>query len=193
MESRSRARPFVAVGAVIGILSLALFRLPESFVSQIENNRPLSGPQSDWAYRLLFLAALGQALYGGFVALHAERLEKARKEDSRIRRMSRERLLTSVARTAAGMILLTLVYALAAFAVTRQRGGYWLFLALIVAQTAWYLRQVGVVGRWLAFQVDDPHLPQIGEDASWQGAPPDYVPPVARGLESTSESQNTSG
>ena len=193
MESKGRSGPFVAVGAVVGILSLALFRLPESFVNQIENDRPLSGPQSDWAYRLLFLAALGQVLYGGFVALHPERLEKTRKEDPKTRSLSRERLLTSVARTASGMVALTLVYGLAAFAITRQRGGYWLFLALIGAQLAWYLRQVGVVGRWLAFQSDEPDPPENGEDAGWHGAPPDYVPPVARGLDSPSGPQRNSG
>ena len=193
MESKGRSGPFVAVGAVVAIVSLALFRLPESFVSQIENDRPLSGPQSDWAYRLLFLAALGQALYGGFVVLHQERLDKARKKDPKIRSMSRERLLTSLFRTAAGMVALTLVYGFAAFAITRQRGGYWLFLALIGAQVAWYLRQVGVVGRWLEFQSDDPDLPEDGDDAAWHGTPPDYVPPVVRGLESPSGPQRTSG
>ena len=193
MESRGRGGPFAAVGAIVGILSLALFRLPESFVNQIENDRPLSGPQSDWAYRLLFLAALGQALYGGFVTLHPERLEKARKKDPKTRAMSRERLLTSVARTAAGMIALTLVYSLAAFAITRQRGGYWLFLVLIVAQMAWYLRQVRVVGSWLAYQPANVNPLEDGPDASWNAAPPDYIPPIARGLEPTSDSQSTSG
>ena len=99
--------------------------------------------------------------------------------------MSRPRLLGSIARNAAGMIFLTFVYGLAAFLVTGQRGGYWLFAVLFLAQGASYYRQVGDIGRWLAFQ---PEVVAQPSSAVWIREPDDYCPPLARSLTPVTES-----
>jgi hypothetical protein len=171
--------PFALVSAVLMVLSIALARLPESLVEQLERNSPLTGTEAGWAYRLLVAFAVIQVLYGGFRVLRVEQVKKAQETDAKVALMSRSRLLATIARNAAGMIFLTFVYGLAAFLVTGQRGGYWLFAVLFVAQGAWYYRQVGDIGRWLAFQPESVSRPS---SAVWRREPQDYCPPLARGL-----------
>jgi fatty acid desaturase len=55
-------------------------------------------------------------------------------------------LIVSVAWTTAGIASLTLVYGVAAFALTGLRGGFWLFVVVELLQGAWYFRHVCVVG-----------------------------------------------
>jgi hypothetical protein len=167
------------------VLSVAIARLPESLVEQLQRNSPLTGTDAGWAYRLLAGAAAAQILYGGFRVLRIERVRKAQETDPKVARMSRPRLLGSIARSAAGMIFLTFVYGLAAFLSTGQRGGYWLFAVLFLAQGAWYYRQVGDIGRWLEFQ---PEVVARPSSAVWVREPDDYCPPLARSLTPVTES-----
>jgi hypothetical protein len=87
------------------------------------------------------------------------------------------------------MVFLTFVYGLAAFLVTGQRGGYWLFAVLFIAQAAWYYRQVGDIGRWLGFQ---PEVVAQPSSAVWVREPGDYCPPLARSLTPVTESSHGS-
>jgi hypothetical protein len=180
-----RRPPFAVVLAVLMVLSVAVARLPESLVEQLQRNSPLTGTDAGWAYRLLAAAAAAQVLYGGFRVLRIERVRKAQETDPKVARMSRPRLLGSIARNAAGMIFLTFVYGLAAFLITGQRGGYWLFAVLFLAQGAWYYRQVGDIGRWLGFQ---PEFVVARSSAIWVREPDDYCPPLARSLTPVTES-----
>jgi hypothetical protein len=147
-------------------------------VNSLERGRPLTTPQAGWAYRLLAFFAIAQALYGGFVVFRIEHVKRARDRDARVATMTHERVITSLSRNAAGAALLTLIYGTASFVVTGQRGGYWLFPVICLLQGAWYFREIGRVARWLAFQ------PQAQGDipAQWEREPPDYCPPLARGL-----------
>ena len=181
---QQRWPPFALVLAVLMVLSLAVARLPESLVEQLQRNTPLPGTEGGWAYRLLAAVAVVQVLYGGFRVLRVERVKKAQETDAKVARMPRPRLLGSIARNAAGMILLTFVYGLAAFLVTGQRGGYWLFVVLFLAQGAWYYRQVGDIGRWLGFQ---PEVVAQPSSAVWMREPDDYCPPLARSLTPVTE------
>jgi hypothetical protein len=171
--------PLAFVLSVLMVLSVAVARLPESLVEQLQRNSPLTGTEAGWAYRLLVAVAVAQVLYGGFRVLRVERVKKAQDTDPKVARMSRPRLLSSIARNAAGMIFLTFVYGLAAFLVTGQRGGYWLFAVLFLAQGGWYYRQVGDIGHWLGFQ---PEVIPRPSSAVWVREPDDYCPPLARSL-----------
>ena len=175
-----RWTPLLVVAAVLAIAYVAMARLPESYVAQLARSRPLGSDEADWAYRLLALAAIAQAIYGGFVLLHTERIHKLRTTDDRVGAMPRTRVLTLVVRTAATLVLLTFVYGIAAFVITGQRGGFWLFAVLTVFQGAWYVRQVNAVARYLDFQ-PDPEPPK--PSGAWKQPPPDYTPPLARGLQ----------
>lgn len=175
-----RTRPFVIVAVVIAVVCIAVLRLPDTFLALLDRNTPFTTAQTGWAYRLLAFAALAQALYGGFVLLRPDHVEQARKKDPKLAAKSRAQVVGIVARTAASMTLFTLLYGLAAFGVSGQRGGFWLFPLLALAQGTWYYRQVGQIGSWMGFQ------PEAGSDAPprglWQREPPDYCPPLARGL-----------
>ena len=164
---------------MVAIVSVALIRLPESFVNSLERGRPLTTPQAGWAYRLLAFAAIAQALYGGFVILRVDHVKRARDRDPKIAAMTHDRVIASLSRNAAGMVLLTLIYGVASFAVTGQRGGYWLFPVICLAQGAWYFREVGRVARWLTFQ---PEVRSGVVPTVWEREPPDYCPPLARAL-----------
>lgn len=179
MGSRSlRLNPFLVAAAVILIVSLAVLRLPESFVVRLENESPFSTSQAGWAYRLLVFAAIAQAAYGGFVLLQVERVRTARAKDPKAAEMSNRETIRALARNAASMVVLTLVYGGAAFYVTGQRGGFWLFPLIALLQGAWYLRQVGQIARWID-QQPEPKPP--GRPApAWQPEPPDYSPPLGR-------------
>ena len=175
-----RTRPFAVVLVLIGIICIAVLRLPDTFLALLDRNTPFTTAQTGWAYRLLAFAAVAQALYGGFVLLRPDHVEEARKKDPKLAARPRSQLVGIVARTAASMTFFTVLYGLAAFGVSGQRGGFWLFPLLAVAQAAWYYRQVGQIGTWMGFQ------PEAGSDAPprglWQREPADYCPPLVRGL-----------
>lgn len=180
-----RRRPFLVGAAVLLIVTTALFRLPETFVEKLYRHRPFDISTSGWVYRLLAVAALAQAAYVGFVLLRTERVKRARERDPRLARSSKQEVLASLARNASMMALLTIVYGLSAFALTGQRGGYWLFVVLSLLQLAWYYRAVGEIHGWLGFQ------PEFATTTSGEGSttPPGteqthYVPPLARGAQS---------
>jgi hypothetical protein len=181
-----RTAPFGIALAIGAMLTLALFRLPELFVARFERERALSFGQAGWAFRFLVMAALAQAAYGGFVVLRTERVRKAwaaRTPDRPERdgkRLSRARVARSAASTAASMIFLTFVYGIAAFVVTAERGGYWLFVLIALGQAAWYFRRVGEIVTWLRFQPEPAY--KDPNKAPWVREPPDYCPPLTRGL-----------
>ncbi len=179
-EPRNDPKPFVIAGVLLALACIVMARLPESFVATFYRSRPFSSAQSGWAYRLLVVAAVVQAAYVGFVLLRPERLASAGTG------LSRAAAAKSAGRLAAVCASLTLVYGIASFFVTGQRGGFWLFPLLMVAQLAWYYRQVGEIVRWLAFQ---PEVEEEGPEgpASWNVASGDFVPPLARGLPGHSE------
>lgn len=173
-----RRIPFAVAGAVLVVVSIAVARLPGSFVAQLERNRPFDMSGSGWLYRLLVLVAVGQALYVGFVALGIERIGEVRAKDAKMARMSRTEAVRSVSRTAATVALLSLVYGLASFALTGERGGFWLFALLCGAQLAWYYRQTGQIAAWMEFQ------PEFVADSSGSVPPDtvDHTPPLAQGV-----------
>ena len=183
-----RLRPFAIVALAIVVVCIAVLRLPDTFLALLERNSPFTtSAQIGWAYRLLAFAALGQALYGGFVLLRPERVDQARKQDPKLAARPRSQLVGTVARNAAWMTFFTMLYGLAAFGVSGQRGGFWLFPVLAVAQGAWYYRQVGQIGSWMGFQ------PEAGSDGPargvWEREPPDYCPPLVRGLRPAPEAR----
>jgi hypothetical protein len=165
---------------VLGIVCLAVIRLPGSFLTQINDHKPLDDTQAGWAYRLLVFVAMAQAVYGAFGVLQTERVRKARERDEKVRAMSREEIVVSLARNAAGMCALTLVYGLAALGLTGQRGGFWVFPGLILLQAAWYYRQLGEIAKWIEFQ--PAFIATEPPTSGWSPGPPDYTPPLARGL-----------
>ena len=175
-----RIRPFAVLGAVGVVIGVAIARLPDIFVAQLARRRTLTDPQAGWAYRLLALAAIAQALYAGFLLFRPERLARARSEDPQLRALPKIDVVGSVARNAAAITGLTIVYGIAAFIVTGQRGGFWLFPLLALAQGAWYYRQVGEVARWMELQADE--APQVRSKVVWQREPRDYSPPLVRWL-----------
>jgi hypothetical protein len=179
-ELWARRRPaFIFAIAVLAIVSIAIARLPDSLVSSIENNRTFTNSQAGWVYRLLALAAVVQGFYGGFVILRIDRVKRAREADPKVAEMTHERVIGLLSRNAAGMVMWTLVYGVAAFVITGERGGFWLFPFLCLLQLAWYFREIGAIARWLEFQPE----PEIGDaPAAWVREPPGYVPPIARVL-----------
>ena len=188
METRLERRwtPFLVVATVLAIAYIAMARLPESYVAQLARSRPLESVQADWAYRLLVFAAIAQAAYGGFVLLHTDRIGAVLAGEGRRVGLTRQRVLTLVVRNAATLITLTFVYGVAAFVITGQRGGFWLFALLTVLQGAWYFRQVNEIARFLDFQREpEPERTQ----PTWRKPPRDYSPPIVRGLQSPAPSQ----
>jgi hypothetical protein len=182
-----RRSPFAVALAVSGILCLAILRLPDTFVENLGQDGPLNASQADWAFRLLAVFAILQILYGAYFVLRVERVGKARVDDPKVARMTRLEIMTSLSRNAAGMVFLTVVYGVAAFVATGLRGGFWLFPGMALAQAAWYYRQLGEIGRWLVFQ-EEPVEDKTR--AEWRREPPDYAPPIARGLEPAGDSSN---
>jgi hypothetical protein len=180
-----RIRPFAVIAVVLVVVCIAVARLPESFVEVIQRRSPFTFSQGGWAYRLLAFAAIAQAAYGGFVLLRPSKVQRARSSDPKLARVSRAKLTSLVAHTAASMITFTLAYGIAAFAVTGQRGGFWLFPVIAVAQGAWYYREVGQIAGWIGFQketeIDD------RSRGAWVREGPDYCPPIARGLQPVSK------
>ncbi len=180
-ELFERRRPaFLFAAAIIAIVSVAVARLPDSLVNAIERNRFLSTPAAGWAYRLLAFFAIALIVYGGFFVFRIDQVKKSRTEDPKVAAMPRVRVVQSLSRNAAGMVLLTFIYGLAAFGVTGERGGFWLFPFLCCLQAAWYFREIGDVARWLGFQPDT--AVAVVPEAVWKREPPDYCPPIARSL-----------
>lgn len=173
-------RPFAVVAALLLVLCIAMARLPDSLVSLLDRNSPFTSGQQGWAYRLLAAAAIAQALYGGFALLRPARVERARRTDPKLAEMPRAKLIRMVARTAASMLMFTLAYGIAAFVVSGQRGGFWLFPVIALAQGAWYYREVGQIAGWLGFQRE--HAANDASRGMWVREPVDYCPPIARGL-----------
>ena len=138
------------VAAVALIFAVALFRLPEEFVASLKRDRPLDLAAAGWLYRLLALIAAGQAAYIGLSLLRPERVRADRSKDPKLSAASLEGVTRIVARNAAGMAALTLLYGLGAFILTGERGGMWLFLLIFVAQMAWNYRQTGQAAALLA-------------------------------------------
>ncbi|MEA2488190.1 MAG: hypothetical protein QOF16_1844 [Actinomycetota bacterium] len=174
-----RRVPFAVAAAIVAIVALAVVRLPGLFLTQIQQDRPLTAAQAGWVFRLLAAIACGQAVYGGFFALNPERIKRSRERDEKLGAMPPLDIATSVARNAAGMILLTLVYGIADLFLTGERGGFWLFPLVVVAQATWYYRQVGQIGRWLSFQPAPQRAPLHGTIPE---IPSDWAPSIARGL-----------
>jgi hypothetical protein len=172
-----RRIPFVVVGTVVAVVAVAIFRLPELFVSGLRRDALLAGSGGTWGFRILLAVAAGQALFGGYRVLRTQRLAEVEGErvssDPR-----RDRLASTVAWVGAGMVGLTLVYGIATFVLTGLRAGFWAFLALIVAQGLWYYRLAGEAARWLGRQPPPPARLK----PAWARGDADYTPPIARGL-----------
>lgn len=174
-----RRFPFAVGAGVLAIVVVAAARLPESFVNGLERRGPFSFAQAAWIFRLFLAAALIQALYTGFVRLRAERIQQALEGDEKAARWPREKLIAVIARNAAIAALTTLIYGIVLLGLTGLRGSFWAFPLLALAQGAWYYRLVGDVARWASFQPERSSKPAPSE---WQREPPDYCPPLARGL-----------
>lgn len=172
-------RPFGVAFATLVIVTVAVFRLPDTLLAQIQSDGPFTSVQADWAYRLLALAAAAQAVFVGFVVLRIERVQSSIEKDPKLGEMSKDQIAASLGRAGAGMALLTLLYGLSAMFIGGQRAGFWLFIVLTLIQLAWYFRQTGVISQWLEFQPEP--TPHRIRDV-WRREPPDYVPPLARGL-----------
>jgi hypothetical protein len=172
-------RPFWAALAVLAIVTVAVFRLPDSLLVQIQSNGPFTSVQADWAYRLLVLAATAQAIFVGFVVLRIERVQTSIEKDPKLAEMSKDQIAASLGRSGAGISMLTVLYGLSALFISGQRAGFWLFVLLTMVQLAWYFRQTGTISQWLEFQPEP--TPHRIRDV-WRREPPDYVPPLTRGL-----------
>ena len=171
--------PFIALGAVMLIVFVAVARLPEAFVSQLENGSPLSSAQAGWAFRLMAIAAVAQAAYGGFSLLRVDRVRESWVSDPKMTEMTRAEVAALVSRNAAILVVLTLVYGLALLGLTGERGSFWLFALLAVLQAAWYFRQTHQITEYLARQ---PEKEKEKKGGRWQREPDDYCPPLARPL-----------
>jgi hypothetical protein len=169
--------PFLAVAAGLAIVTLAVFRLPESFVAVLERNALLSGSSAGWAVRILTIVAFGQAAYAGFMVVRPERVAAALEREPALRAAGSRRLARSIAWNAAGIAALTMVYGLAAFAITGERASFWLFVVIGIAQLAWYYGLTGTIIEWLQFQ---PSAQSPEQGSGDTGA--SYCPPIARGL-----------
>lgn len=174
-----RLPPFVTIAILAGLATLAVFRLPESFISQLENSGPFSLTERGWAFRLLAAFAILQAVYVAYGVLRPEQVKSAREKDPKVARLTRAGLMSGLSWNAAAGIFLTIVYGLAMLGFTGFRSGFWFFVALAFVQAAWYFREIGRVGRWLGFQ---PETIADISGASWEPDPVTYSPPLTRGL-----------
>ena len=174
-----RLPPFAFIAVLTGLATLAVFRLPESFISQLENSGPFSLTERGWAFRLLAAFAILQATYVGYGVLRPEHVKSAREKDPKVARLTRAGLMTGLSWNASAVIFLTIVYGLAMLGFTGFRAGFWFFVALAILQGAWYFREIGQVGRWLGFQ---PETVSSASTAGWEPDPSTYTPPLTRGL-----------
>lgn len=124
-------------------MALALFRLPEESVANLKRDRPLELGAAGWLYRLLALAATAQAAYVGLSLLRPEKVRLDRMRDPKLAARPPAEAVRVLARSAAGMAGLTLVYAAGSFFLTGERAGIWLFLFIFTCSLAWNYRQTG--------------------------------------------------
>lgn len=178
--ARRRRGPFVVAATVAALIVVIVIGLPDSLLVQIENGRPLTDAQAGWAYRFLVFFALVQVVYTGGAVFRIERVAEAREKDPRLARLPKEGVISSLARNGAALVLFTIVYGVASIAITGQRGGFWLFPLLALAQAAWYYREIGQIAAWKAFQPD--HVEMDADRGRWRATPPDHCPAITRGL-----------
>ena len=169
------------LGVVLAFVFVAVARLPEAFVTQLEHRSPFTTAQAGWAFRLLALAAFAQAAYGGFSVLQVDRVREARASDDKVSRMSRQEIAEMVSRNAAYLVALTIVYGIATLAMTGERGSFWLFAVLSLAQAAWYFRQTRQITEYLSVQSEQD--PSAKPPEAWHREPDDYSPPLARAMD----------
>ena len=175
-----RRGPFVILAALFVTICVVVIAVPDSVLAQIERNRPLTDSQAGWAYRLLAFFALGQIVYTGMSVFRIDRLQQLRERDERFAKLPKAKVISSVARNAAALVSFTLVYGVASIALTGQRGGFWLFPVLAIAQGAWYYREIGQIAAWKSFQPDPVSRPS--DEGAWTGTDASYCPPLTRGL-----------
>lgn len=169
LEALRRA-PFALATAVTLVVAIAVFRLPEELIADLRAGRPFSAAQAGWVFRILALAAVGQAAYVGFAVLRPEKVDAACARDASLGAASPPEVVQSVVRNAALVPLLTLVYGASNIALTGERGNFWLFLMVAVAQLAWYFRATGEIAQWMSLQSRPPLEPAA------EGAPEDRPP-----------------
>ena len=178
--ARRRRGPFIVAAAFGAAIIIAVIALPDSFLVAIQNGRPLTDTQAGWAYRLLVFFTLVQVVYTGGSVFRIEKVAAAREKDARLAALPKERVIASLARNGAALVLFTFIYGVASIAITGQRGGFWLFPLIALAQGAWYYREIGQIAAWKAFQPehvrDDPDL------GRWRSVPPNHCPAITRGL-----------
>ncbi|MGI8773707.1 MAG: hypothetical protein ACR2KQ_01650 [Actinomycetota bacterium] len=169
-EPRRSLAPFLFSLGVSIAVAIVVALLPETVVDQLRRNRALDEAQAGWSYRLLAFMAIAQALYVGLAMLRGDNIGEVRSKDPKLARVSRSELVEIVHRNAAGLPLLTLVYGLTAFVLTGERAGFWLFLAIVLVQLAWYFKKSGEVAASLGFQ---PEFAAHREDFVTPSARPD--------------------
>lgn len=175
-----RRGPFIVTAALMLTVCGVLIAIPDSLIAQLERNRPFTDAQAGWAYRLLVFFAAAQLIYAGYSIFRIERVAEARERDPKFAALSKPGVISSLSRNAAALVVFTVAYGIASVVITGQRGGFWLFPLLAVAQAGWYYREIGQIASWKALQPDeDPRRPAGGV---WQQTPPGYCPPITRGL-----------
>ena len=177
--ARRRRGPFIVVSAVFVAICVVVIAIPDSVLANLHSNRPLTDGQAGWAYRLLAIFAVSQIVYTGMSVFRIERIAKLRESDERFAAMSKPAVISSLSRTGASLVFFTLVYGIASIVLTAQRGGWWLFPSLAVAQGAWYYREIGQIAGWDSLQVAQV---SVEHPQKWSDGGPDYCPPIARGL-----------
>lgn len=176
-----RRLPFIGFAAVGVVACIVILALPDSLIVQMERNRSLNSGQAGWAYRLLVLFALAGAAFSMFRAITIDSVKRSLDRNPKAQAMTPQRIVDSVSQNAAAIPLLTIVYGVASLFFTGQRGGFWLFPLIALGQGAWYYRAVGEIARWLSFQ-PEPEQEEEEPSTQWRREPPDYCPPLARGL-----------
>ncbi|MEA2451331.1 MAG: hypothetical protein QOG04_41 [Actinomycetota bacterium] len=182
MEALANRRrgPFIVIAALFVAICIVVISVPDSVLALIERNRPLTSAQAGWAYRLLAFFAIIQIVYTGMSVFRIERLESLREKDDRFAKLPKPKVISSLARNAAALVSFTLIYGIASMLLTGQRGGFWLFPLLAVAQAAWYYREIGQIADWKAFQADETQ--NDSDHGRWISTQADYCPPLTRGL-----------
>lgn len=175
-----RRGPFIVAAGLILVICGAVISIPDSFLSQLEGDGPFTAVQAGWAYRLLAFFAIGQLVYAGYSIFRIERVSEARERDPRFAALSKPDVISSLARNAAALVVFTIVYGIASILITGQRGGFWLFPTLAIAQGAWYYREIGQIASWTALKSDPDRT--TAQHGAWPRDPPDYCPPIARAL-----------
>ena len=179
----------MAAALIIIVTCSVVAALPDSFLVHLMRGRILDGDQAGWAYRLLVFFAALEIGYAGYRVFRIEPVEIARRKDPRAAALSSEAMVTSLARTAALLVTFTLLYGLTSIWLTGQRGGFWLFPILAVAQLAWHFRSIGEIARWEGRRP----APAQRRPEAWPRAVPDYCPPIARGLRPLHRSESSTG